>query len=94
MAFAVGYGIALIGALVAYQLSAGKSNKRKYMVWGVALMLAISPFLSFAIGLTYASIVENGWAIPGTILILFPIIFIIGLIMLLIGIFKKKEQTI
>ncbi|MEH7293128.1 hypothetical protein V7134_22420 [Priestia megaterium] len=26
--------------------------QRKYIVWGIALMLAIAPFLSFAIGLT------------------------------------------
>ncbi len=32
MAFAVGYGIAFIGALVAYQLSKGKSKKRKKFV--------------------------------------------------------------
>jgi hypothetical protein len=56
--------------------------------------VVISPFLSFAIGLTYGFIVENGWAIPGTIMILFPIGFIIGLIMLLIGIFKKRETDI
>lgn len=91
MAFAVGYGIAIIGALVAYQLGEGKSKKRKYIVWGITLMLAISPFLSFAIGLTYGSIVEGGWAIPFIIMILFPIGFIIGLIMLLVGIFKKGE---
>ncbi|MBT2618547.1 MULTISPECIES: hypothetical protein [unclassified Bacillus (in: firmicutes)] len=90
MAFAVGYGIAFIGALVAFQLSKGKSKKRKHIVWGIALMLAISPFLSFAVGLTYAFIVGNGWAAL-IMWYLFPIGFIIGLIMLLVGIFKKKE---
>lgn len=90
MAFAVGYGIAFIGALVAYQLSKGKSKKRKHIVWGIALMLAISPFLSFAVGQTYAFIVGNGWAAL-IMWYLFPIGFIIGLIMLLVGIFKKKE---
>jgi hypothetical protein len=38
MAFVVGYGIALIGALVAHQLSKGKEKKRKYIVWGITLM--------------------------------------------------------
>ncbi|MGE7907559.1 hypothetical protein ACQKNS_24645 [Peribacillus sp. NPDC094092] len=90
MAFAVGYGIAFIGALVAYQLSKGKSKKRKLIVWGIALMLAISPFLSFAVGLTYAFTVGNGWAAL-IMWYMFPIGFIIGLIMLLVGIFKKKE---
>lgn len=62
MPFVVGYGIAIIGALIAYQLSRGKTKKRQYIVLEITLMLAISPFLSFALGLTYAAITENGWA--------------------------------
>ncbi|TYR72893.1 hypothetical protein FZC79_20760 [Rossellomorea vietnamensis] len=91
MPFLIGYGVAIIGALLADNASKGKSKKRKYIVWGIALMTAISPFLSFAIGLTYGSIVQNGWAIPAVILILFPIGFITGLIMLVRGIFMKQE---
>ena len=93
MPFVVGYGVAFIGALVAYYLSKDKSKKRKYIVWGIALMLAISPFLSFAVGLTFGFIMKNGWAILGTIIILFPIGFLIGLIMLLVGIFTKKNKV-
>lgn len=52
-------------------------------------MIAIAPFLSFSIGLTYAFIVRNGWA--GLIMwVLFPIFFILGLIVLLVGVFKEK----
>ncbi|WP_019376143.1 hypothetical protein [Virgibacillus halodenitrificans] len=91
MAIAVGYVIALIGAVIAYQLSEGKPKKRKYKVWGIALMLPISPALAFSIGLSYAVIVENGWAAL-IMWYIFPIIFIIGLIMLLVGIFNKEES--
>jgi MFS family permease len=91
IALLIGYGIAFIGALAAFLLSEGRTKKRKFIVWGIALMLIISPFLSFAIGLTYGSIVQNGWAIPATIIILFPIGFIIGVIMLLVGVFKKYD---
>lgn len=41
-------------------------------------MAAVSPVLSFVIGLTYGLFAGNGWTISGTILILFPIGFIIG----------------
>ncbi|VDG98646.1 Uncharacterised protein [Lysinibacillus sphaericus] len=93
MPFLIGYGIAFLGAFMAYYLSKEKSKKRKYIVWGIALMLAISPFLSFAIGLTYAVIVGNGWA--GLIMFyICPVIFLIGLVMLLVGIFKKEETVI
>ncbi|WP_226035255.1 hypothetical protein [Aquibacillus saliphilus] len=90
MAIVVGYVIAISAAIIAYQLSKSKSKKRKNIVWGIALMLLISPSLSFSIGLTYAALVRSGWA--GLIMwYLFPILFIIGLILLLVGIFKKKE---
>ncbi|MEH7306069.1 hypothetical protein [Neobacillus drentensis] len=89
MAIFVALAIAILGSIVAYQLSKGKSKKRKYIVWGITSMVAIAPFLSFSIGLTYAIIVRNGWAAM-IMLYLFPIIFILGLIMLLVGIFKKK----
>ncbi|MED4156355.1 hypothetical protein [Priestia aryabhattai] len=91
MPFVVGYGIAIIGAIIAYQLSKEKTKKRKYIVWGIALMLAIAPFLSFAIGLTYAVIAKNGWAAL-IMWYIFPIIFVIGLIVLMIGIFKREER--
>ncbi|WP_226556613.1 hypothetical protein [Priestia aryabhattai] len=91
MPFVVGYGIAIIGAMIAYQLSKEKTKKRKYIVWGIALILAIAPFLSFAIGLTYAVIAKNGWAAL-IMWYIFPIIFVIGLIVLMIGIFKREER--
>lgn len=94
MVLFVGYVFAFIGALAAYYLSEGKSKKRKYIVWGITLMLVISPFLSFQIGLTYGLIIKNVWAIPVTIIILFSIGFIIGLIILLIGVFKKKATDV
>ncbi|MDY0410148.1 hypothetical protein ACFFIS_01810 [Virgibacillus soli] len=90
-AIIVGYIITLLGAGVAYFLSRGKSLKRKYIVWGVALMVPISPTIAFSVGLTYARIIHNAWAAL-MMWIIFPVIFIIGLILLLVGIFKKNED--
>ncbi|EPE63555.1 hypothetical protein L479_00070 [Exiguobacterium sp. S17] len=43
-------------------------------------------------GLSYAISVENGWA--GLIMwLIFPIIFLIGLTLLLVGIFKKEKDN-
>ncbi|MGA9289820.1 MAG: hypothetical protein WBV93_15915 [Anaerobacillus sp.] len=90
MAIGVGYVISCLGALVAYQLSSGKSTKRNFKVWGIALMVPISPALSFAMRLTYAVMVQKGWA--GLIMwYISPFLFLIGLSMFLVGIFRKKE---
>ncbi|MFC3039212.1 hypothetical protein ACFOGI_02985 [Virgibacillus xinjiangensis] len=89
MAIVIGYAIALLGAVAAFQLSKGKSKKRKYIVWGTALIVPISQALSFAVGLSYAFMVENGWAAL-IMWYIFPILFLIGLVMLLVGIFKRE----
>ncbi|RDI41943.1 hypothetical protein [Falsibacillus pallidus] len=92
MPFIIGYGIAILGAITAYQLTKGKTNKRKFIGWGITLMFAISPFLSFAIGLTTAVIVMNGWAAM-IMWVIFPPIFLLGFVLLLVGIFKKEEKV-
>ncbi|TCI42001.1 hypothetical protein EVJ27_13155 [Exiguobacterium sp. SH3S2] len=93
MAIAVGYIITCIGTFVAYWLSTGETRKTKFKIWGIALMLPISPALAFSIGLSYAISVENGWA--GLIMwLIFPIIFLIGLTLLLVGIFKKEKEIV
>lgn len=89
MAILVGLVITIVGLVIAFQLSNGKSIKRKYVVWGITIMVAIAPFLSFSIGLTYAMMVKDGWSAM-IMWVLFPLFFIVGLILLLTGIFKKK----
>ncbi|WP_026564896.1 hypothetical protein [Bacillus sp. UNC41MFS5] len=90
-AIMVALAITILGSVVAWQFSKGKSKKRKYIIWGITIMVAIAPFLSFSIGLTYAFIVRNGWAAL-IMWVLFPIIFILGLIVLLVGVFKEKGK--
>lgn len=86
----LGYLITLLTIPIAYLLSMGKSKKAKYKMWGIVIMLLISLPLAYSIGITYSLIVGNPWA---TLLLLyvFPVIFIIGLILLVVGIFKKDE---
>lgn len=93
MVIIIGYVIAFIGAFVAALISINKSKKNKLKIWGIALMVPISPALAFAIGRHYAVIVENGWAAL-IMFYIFPFIFIIGLVMLLVGMFKKEEKEI
>jgi len=89
MAIFVGILIAIVGAYVAFLLSTGKSKKRKYIVWGIILMLLISPSISFAMGLSFAVITKSGWSAL-VMLYIFPIMFLAGLIVFFIGLFEKK----
>ncbi|WP_088014360.1 hypothetical protein [Gottfriedia acidiceleris] len=91
MAIFIAILIALIGAALAHIFTKGQSRKRKYIIWGIANIVAIGPFLSFAIGITYAIIEGNGWAAM-LMWVLYPLIFLIGLIQLIFGIFVKKSS--
>ncbi|MFF3023556.1 hypothetical protein ACFVRR_13025 [Gottfriedia sp. NPDC057948] len=62
MAIVIAMLIALFGAVLALEFTIGQSRKRKYIIWGIANMVAIGPFFSFAIGITYAIIEGDGWA--------------------------------
>ena len=87
--------IILIAALaIAYQLSKNKSKKRKLIVWGITTMLAIAPLFSWIISIIYASIEGSGWAGIALISIMLPILFLVGLVILVVGVFRKKDTEI
>ena len=83
--------ILTVALVIAYQLSNSKSKKRKYIVWGITTMLAITPLFSWLISNAYASIEGSGWAGVAMLSIMLPILFLVGLVILLVGVFRKKE---
>jgi cytochrome bd-type quinol oxidase subunit 2 len=91
MAFVIALLIVLVGLIAAFQLTEGRSEKGKYIVWGIVTMIAFAPFLSFVIGVMYGVVVRNSWA-TSIIMFLSPLIFVIGLIILLLGIYKNDEK--
>ena len=93
MAIAIGYLIATLGAFVAYWFSTGEARNTKLKIWGIALMIPISPALAFSIGLSHAISVQNGWAAL-IMWFIFPVIFLSGLALLLVGLFKKEKKIV
>ncbi|WP_085507276.1 hypothetical protein [Thalassobacillus devorans] len=93
MVFAVPIGVILATVFFAHFLSAGKSVKRKYVVWGTTVLFVIAPFLSFLIGIIFANIVGDGFAGGMMMAVCFAVIFLIGLVVLLMGIVKKQVRS-
>ncbi|MFJ7185995.1 hypothetical protein [Lysinibacillus xylanilyticus] len=89
MAFVIALLIVLVGLIAGFQLTEGRSEKGNYIVWGIITMIAFAPFLSFVIGVMYGIVVKNSWA-TSIMVYLSPIIFVIGLILLLLGVYKKR----
>ena len=86
--------IVCIALLATIFLNKGATMKVKGITWGIVTMLVIAPLLSWLIGIGYGIYIGEGFAAVGVIIILFPILFIVGLALLLIGIFKKDEKHI
>lgn len=91
MAFVIALLIVLVALIAAFQLTEGKSEKGKYIIWGIITMIAFAPFLSFVIGVVYGTMFSNGW-VASIMLFLSPLIFVIGVIILILGIYKKDEK--
>ncbi len=67
------------------------SKRRSLITWGLVTMFLIAPFLSWVVGAVYGTMVSSGFAAGGLMVILFPIIFIVGLVMMIKG-FKEPKQ--
>ncbi|MFF5995606.1 hypothetical protein AAGS61_12780 [Lysinibacillus sp. KU-BSD001] len=83
-------GILLIGLIVAIVLTKGTTSKYKQIIWGITTMLVIAPLLSWLLGISYGIYEGEGFAAAGVIVILFPILFLTGLVLMIRGIFKKE----
>lgn len=92
LAFGVAIFILLVALVLAFYFTLGKSKKRKFIVWGIITMIAIAPFFTWLISISFAIIVGDGFAGIGLMMIMFPILFIIGIILLLVGVFIKPKQ--
>ena len=93
MEYAAASGILLVSLLLAYHLSKGYSRKGKYVIWGITTMFVICPLFSWLVSMGYAHYERSGWAAVAMLAILYPSTFIIGLVLLLIGIFSKKDTV-
>ncbi|WP_214484653.1 hypothetical protein [Bacillus sp. SM2101] len=94
MAIGIAIGIILFGLVLAFQLSHGKTKKRRCIIWGVTIMLAIAPFFSWLVGISYGIYVGDGFAGGALMVILFLIIFLSGLLSLLVGVLGSDEKEI
>ncbi len=75
---------------IVFMIGLGKSKKTKCMIWGITIMIVIAPLLSWLIAIPFGIWEGDGFAAVGLMMILFPLLFLIGLVTLLIGLFKKN----
>ncbi|QFT87980.1 hypothetical protein FIU87_04860 [Bacillus sp. THAF10] len=64
-------------------------NEKKLIIWGLVTMFSVAPFFSWIIAILYGTEVENGFAAMGILIVLFPVLFLVGIGILFAGIYKK-----
>ncbi|WP_234402386.1 hypothetical protein [Oceanobacillus damuensis] len=78
--------------ILAFIGSKDRQEKWKYIIWGVTTMIAIAPLSSFIIAIIYAIYVADGFAGVAVLGLLFPVFFLVGLVVLIIGIYKAVKS--
>ncbi|MBM7702990.1 hypothetical protein [Metabacillus iocasae] len=94
MAFIIAIGVPLLFAIVSYLFTKEKSTKIKWITWGLVTMFVFTPFISWLIAIPFGILQKDGFVAIGLMMLLLPLFFLIGLIVLLIGIFKKKDVNV
>lgn len=66
------------------------SKRKRFIIWGLATMFIIAPLLSWLFGMIYGVSEGSGFAAGSLFVILLPIFFIVGVIILIKGFMKPK----
>jgi uncharacterized membrane protein len=77
--------ILIVGIVIATLFSLRKPKAKKFRIWGITTMLIIAPIASWLISSIYGLSEGSGFAMIGLLIILFPILFIVGIILYWIG---------
>lgn len=77
--------ILVIGIIIAIWRSINKSKESKFRVWGIITILIFAPVFSWLISRFYGISEGSGFAMVGVLIIIFPILFIVGIIFYWIG---------
>ena len=80
----------MLGFFILFKSLKGKPAKRKFIIIGTTIM-ATSPFLAFAIGISYGVWAESGFA-SLIMIYIFPALLILGLFVLLMGVLDKNTK--
>ncbi|MED4455073.1 hypothetical protein [Metabacillus fastidiosus] len=81
----------VLGLFIGFRLSNGKSKKRN-IIWGLSIILAIAPLLSVLLSIIIAFIAGDGWTGIAIVVIILPLFFFVGLGRLLAGLFRGNGE--
>ncbi|MGE7214988.1 hypothetical protein ACQKJC_00720 [Priestia koreensis] len=81
--------ILLLVCFFVFSLLKDKTKKTKRVIWGLMTMFVIAPLLSGTGGMILAASSDNGIGGGALMMLLFPLLFLIGFLLLGVGLLKK-----
>ncbi|MCT8138074.1 hypothetical protein H1D32_10085 [Anaerobacillus sp. CMMVII] len=90
MSLLVASAVLVVSVSISFILSFGMYKHRKYIVWGICTIFAIAPFLTWIFSTLYGVREGSGFASIALMMIMFPILIIIGIVILFVGIYRLK----
>lgn len=63
--------------------------KTKWIVWGAVTMVVIAPLLSWLLSFIFGIFEGDGFAGIGMLMLLLPLFFLVGLVIFVVGLFRK-----
>ena len=69
-----------------------KERKRKFVIWGLAAIVAIAPLTSWIAGILFGMDEGDGFVGFTVMIYSFVLLEVIGFILLYLGIFKKMKR--
>ncbi|MGJ9457326.1 hypothetical protein [Oceanobacillus sp. CF4.6] len=84
--------VLILIVILAYILSKQLKREWTYVVWGIATIVPIAPLLSWIISYLYAYYEGDGFAGIALFGILLPLLFLLGLVLIAIGIYRVVRK--
>ncbi|WP_367016331.1 hypothetical protein [Priestia koreensis] len=81
--------ILLLVCFFVFSLLKDKTKKTKRVIWGLMVMFVIAPLLSGTGGMILTATSDHGIGGGALMMLLFPLLFLIGLLLLGVGLLKK-----
>lgn len=81
--------VMLVSIWLGVILTKGQSNTQKWIMWGLLLILGIGPSISWLLGVVSSVVFEDGFTGMATLIVTYAVLFIVGLLAIVVGLFKK-----
>lgn len=84
--------ILVLAIVLAGYMGRSKPTKKKFVIWGIAIIIAIAPLVSWIAGIIFGMDEGDGFVGFTVMIYGFVLLEVIGFVLLYLGIFKRMKR--